>query len=506
MKTKNILLISLIVFFMTACFNNNPDDLEEGLLIMDFGQESLPPNLFYTIDLLGPTTRTLEAKSGDNLRVNVAVGTYDITITAYQNLERITPYMRGTTTNANVIAGVNNITINLNVIASVAAPIANPPSGSYPTTQKIYLTGPVGATIYYTLDGSVPSTSSTQYTGGPEGFFFETSGVYTLKAIAVREGLSSSIMERTYTIDFGWTVVENSVNIFGASNNVLVAYGGEKFVAISRYDGILAHSSDGINWTKVGDSGFAILSFSNAIVYGGGKFVLTRQNGMSYSTDGASWTAVADTQFGGLSYNSIEAIAYGGGKFVAGGQMAQMSYSTDGVNWTKVTDSTFDVRQHGIRAIAYGGGKFVAGGWAGQRAYSTDGIKWAKVGDNIFGNAGGNDFTGWILAIAYGYGKFVAGGFGGQMAYSTDGIKWTKVIDSTFGTTDIRVIVYEGGKFIAGGGDGKIAYSTDGINWTAEKYSPFIWSPIGVVSTITYGNNKFVGGWNSGRIAYLRTE
>jgi len=45
---------------------------------------------------------------------------------------------------------------------------------------------------------------------------------------------------------------------------------------------------------------------------------------MAYSTDGATWTAVTDSKFG---TNGIYAIAYGNGRFVAGGEEGKMAYS-----------------------------------------------------------------------------------------------------------------------------------------------------------------------------------
>lgn len=50
------------------------------------------------------------------------------------------------------------------------------------------------ATIYYTLNGDTPTTSSTQYTGA-----ITLSGACTIKAIAVKDGISSGIATQPYT-------------------------------------------------------------------------------------------------------------------------------------------------------------------------------------------------------------------------------------------------------------------------------------------------------------------
>ena len=51
-----------------------------------------------------------------------------------------------------------------------------------------------GAEIYYTTDGSIPSSSSTKYTAA-----VAITGTQTLKAVAVKSGMLPSYFEETYT-------------------------------------------------------------------------------------------------------------------------------------------------------------------------------------------------------------------------------------------------------------------------------------------------------------------
>ena len=206
------------------------------------------------------------------------------------------------------------------------------------------------------------------------------------------------------------------------------------------------------------------------------------------------WTPVANSTFGD---NYINAIAYGGNKFVAGGGSGKMATSPDGVTWTAVANSTFGTSS--IYAIAYDGSKFIAGGDSGKMAYSINGTDWTAVGDS--------KLSGEIQAIVGDGTTFVAvvGGAVSYMAYSSDGgITWTAVdVNSTFGTNsnqfDGQVIAYGSGKFVlctsSASNNGKMWTSTNGSTWTAANNPPF--SGNGIFEVIAYGNGKFIGFGNA---------
>ena len=72
-----------------------------------------------------------------------------------------------------------------------ARPTFNPPGGSYALPQFVSISDATpGATIYYTTDGSTPTTASSVYSG-PILVITRT----TIKAMAVAPGWSPSAVE-----------------------------------------------------------------------------------------------------------------------------------------------------------------------------------------------------------------------------------------------------------------------------------------------------------------------
>jgi hypothetical protein len=82
-------------------------------------------------------------------------------------------------------------------VPTAASPTFNPVTGTYTSAQSVKLTDSTpGAVIYYTLNGSTPTTASTQYTGP-----FTVSSTTTVNAIATAAGyINSLVSTATYTI------------------------------------------------------------------------------------------------------------------------------------------------------------------------------------------------------------------------------------------------------------------------------------------------------------------
>ena len=114
-----------------------------------------------------------------------------ITVSATETLEAIaieTGY-----TNSPVATAAYTISAS----STLPAPAFSPAPGTYTSSQSVTISdATAGATIYYTTNGTTPTTSSTEYMGA----IWQTS-TQTLKAIAVMSGYANSpVTTAAYTI------------------------------------------------------------------------------------------------------------------------------------------------------------------------------------------------------------------------------------------------------------------------------------------------------------------
>ena len=76
------------------------------------------------------------------------------------------------------------------------SPIISVPTGTLSGPTQVAIAAQNGASIYYTTDGTTPTTSSTLYTGPINVYYTQT-----LKAIAAANGYTSSTVSATYTLN-----------------------------------------------------------------------------------------------------------------------------------------------------------------------------------------------------------------------------------------------------------------------------------------------------------------
>lgn len=131
---------------------------------------------------------------------------------------------------------------------TVTAPTISPNGGNFATSQKVTLShDDADAAIYYTTNGAEPTTSSTLYTS--PFTIYETT---TVKAIAVKDGVSSSPASATFnevgvaTIAEAYALNQGSQFIF--TGNAVVTYQNDRYVWIRD------NSGSGLIYRKSGDT------------------------------------------------------------------------------------------------------------------------------------------------------------------------------------------------------------------------------------------------------------
>jgi regulation of enolase protein 1 (concanavalin A-like superfamily) len=245
-----------------------------------------------------------------------------------------------------------------NLASTTAVPTFTPPSGTtFSTTLSVSIADTTsGATIYYTLDGATPTTSSPTYSGP-----FTITSTTTVKAFAVANGSSSAVGSATYTFsqatggpvsdDFNgsslntslWTVsapaggtvsVSNGhaqLAVPGGSNHdafvggnnsvrILQAISNANFDVAAKFDSSLGHQYEGEGILVVQDSGtylrFELASngsqtfLTSNLDSGGGQTQKISVNGPAFNPSvwvrvtrsGNTWTLSSSTD--GVSYTA----------------------------------------------------------------------------------------------------------------------------------------------------------------------------------------------------------
>jgi len=110
--------------------------------------------------------------------------------------------------------------------STVPAPTFSPASGTVAVGQTVTIAdGDAGASIYYTIDGSTPTASSTHYSAP---IALSTTGSVTIKAIAIDSGTSSSVATAIYTVSaagasLSGTVLSGTKPVSGAQVQLYAA-------------------------------------------------------------------------------------------------------------------------------------------------------------------------------------------------------------------------------------------------------------------------------------------
>lgn len=115
------------------------------------------------------------------------------------------------------------ITINQAAYAPTAPTL--PAEGNFDYTKEITITIPDGTTVYYTLDGADPTSSSTAYSAP-----FTIDATKTVKAIAYDGTYPSAVVSATYTRTYKYINEITAAGTYTVKGTVVAVYGTTGFV------------------------------------------------------------------------------------------------------------------------------------------------------------------------------------------------------------------------------------------------------------------------------------
>ena len=204
--------------------------------------------------------------------------------------------------NGKVYAGSQSKVTAWGVISTTptaATPALNPAPGTYTSTVNVTLSDTTaGATIYYTTDGSTPTTSSTKYTAA-----IAVSTTTTVKAIAAATGFNNSaVASGTYTISTGAT----GINFGTGFSSTGMSFNGTAALSGTR----LRLTNGGLN--QAGSAFFATpINITNFTTDFSFQMSTAQADGMTFTIQNTGTTALGPSG-GGLGYGPDSTTGTGG--------------------------------------------------------------------------------------------------------------------------------------------------------------------------------------------------
>lgn len=395
---------------------------------------------------------------------------------------------------------------------------ASPAGGAFQSATTVTLSCSDGAgtgcdKIYYTTDGSSPSSSSTLYTG-PITIAATTNLRFLATDLAGNSEepkaklIHIDAMAPTSAAPAGGTATSDSVawtaqEPLGTSQGIsyhlngVVAVGDSVKTVGGKVDPYQANvvsgvmlSTEGETWTEIIDDftpycyNLAALGLPcNSALYG------MAPSGTPLAMVGARGH-IRTFQSGGLYDNSgtdksLYGIAWSSSKLVAVGADGTIVTSPDASTWSV---TTIPSGEH-LYGVASSDSKLVAVGAGGKILTSSDGAAWSPVAS---GTTRDLLFVTWSSALS----RFVAVGNHGTLLTSPNGSQWTVQNSRVF--DDLYGVVSSDTQLVAVGSNGTIIASPDGVVWQKQ--------PSGTSSdlkAVTWSGTKFVavggeGAWVTG--------
>ena len=155
-----------------------------------------------------------------------------------------------------VVASVNSVYVNSFTVSyaenggsttTVNPPTISPTEGDFLSSLQVSISHPDADHIYYTTNGDEPTTSSTEYSGS-----FTINQTTTVKAIAEKNGVTSTVASATYTK----TGVANIAEALTVAQGSQFTFTGSAVVTYQngRYVWIRDNSGSGLIYRKSGET------------------------------------------------------------------------------------------------------------------------------------------------------------------------------------------------------------------------------------------------------------
>jgi hypothetical protein len=293
-----------------------------------------------------------------------------------------------------------------------------------------------------------------------------------------------------------------------------IAHGAGLYVAVGTA-GEIWTSPDGVGWTQRANPDVTHRGLA-AVTFGGGQFVAVGAGGVSgggnailTSPDGMDWTQRSNAA---VPLSSLLGVGYGNGLYVAvgSGGARKIITSPDAITWSSAPNLA-----NSLRAVTFGGGLFVAVGNNRTIVTSSNGATWtpqADVPPGIPSALAGVTWTGnRFVAVSFTLFPQSAPVPQGGIVTSTDGVHWTQAATPPENGS-LRALASGGGQVVAvgsgapgvpllgGAAQGNVLRSTDdGQTWSSSAVAnPLGVSPSG--AAIAFGPAGFVYGGARGSI------
>ena len=141
-----------------------------------------------------PDTITLNANGGDSTIIVIVAENGSTTTIEPNGSTVVVSGSNDSGSNGSNGSGTGGTSGTSGTSDAVAAPVISGTTPFAESTSATISCATAGASIYYTVDGSTPTSASTAYSGA-----IALTDTTTVKAVAIKDGVSSSVSSRTFT-------------------------------------------------------------------------------------------------------------------------------------------------------------------------------------------------------------------------------------------------------------------------------------------------------------------